>query len=61
MTRRDVRTFSRGFFVVKVTKMLGSIHSVTLKNFMVYEHCVFRPTPGLNLVIGSNGKPVVTG
>ena len=36
--------------------MLGSIHSVTLKNFMVYNHIVFKPSPGLNLVIGSNGS-----
>ena len=36
--------------------MLGEIHSIKLKNFMVYSHTVFKPCKGLNVVIGSNGS-----
>ena len=45
-----------GVTIKTFVDMLGSIHSLTLKNFMVYKNCIFRPTSGLNLVIGSNGK-----
>ena len=36
--------------------MLGAIHSVKLKNFMVYSNTLFKPCKGLNVVIGSNGS-----
>ena len=39
-----------------IETMLGAIHSVKLKNFMVYSHTLFKPCKGLNVVIGSNGS-----
>ncbi|RUS31254.1 LOW QUALITY PROTEIN: P-loop containing nucleoside triphosphate hydrolase protein [Jimgerdemannia flammicorona] len=33
----------------------GSIIRVTLKNFVTYEACEFRPGPHLNMIIGPNG------
>ena len=35
---------------------LGTIHSLELKNFMVYSRCEFRPSQGFNLIIGPNGS-----
>merc|ERR1712029_319216 len=36
--------------------MLGSIHLVSLKDFMIYEKKTFRPRDGLNLFIGLGGE-----
>ncbi|RUS15767.1 LOW QUALITY PROTEIN: structural maintenance of chromosomes protein 5-like protein [Endogone sp. FLAS-F59071] len=33
----------------------GSIVRVTLKNFVTYEACEFRPGPHLNMIVGPNG------
>lgn len=37
-------------------RLMDSIISVEMENFMTFRHCVFNASPRLNIILGQNGS-----
>ncbi|CAJ1085313.1 structural maintenance of chromosomes protein 5 [Xyrichtys novacula] len=54
-TRRSEEADSQPGTAAEDRYVEGSILSITMKNFLTYDHSVVHPGPNLNMIIGANG------